>query len=985
MKKGLSKSRIVLVAFLAMIAISASCTKKDNTLQVETPSNPECPEGTSCVPDNGPLPGLEDGAPCTSHKMCHPGSACIQNVCVKAQNKSCSSDLECPEFDRCIQGKCAECGSNKDCNEGLKCNSHGVCVPEKNMVVRCESVRDCGQGEICRNGICHAFCTGNTGDCNDDGSCVSMNNMLTGICVSKDAGKVGYSCSGDTCEFECDEGKVFLNGTCYKARCTKDSQCDDDKYCADGRCKPKECKVNDDCKHGVCNHFVCECQNDAECGEGYSCSENQCKEYECNTERDCWRGDNQKCVNHVCVDCVTNADCSDGKSCIPKVSSNGSSCLNGEWDYGEIHKSNHLICAECTKDSDCPSDKPSCDMYKNICVECSKPSDCKEGFTCNCSHQCKPMSENEKASKPQPTCHSNAECDADQYCSYENKCAQAAKKCTSDDECDNKSKCNKFGFCTAKPLKVMGMTIPDICTTDEHCGRVGGSQCSPTTRQVYDPTQSKYIEGHRCAYLCKSTADCEDGMSCIMGECIRDMERTYCDSTKDCSDGKACNTFYHECVAQKVSDTPMDMDKAMKLMSTIMAYPDVAKLPAACMLNSDCQNGLVCHAAHQCGCISNAQCGAHQICNSKFTCECTSDEGCANGFVCIMGESFEPNKCSCTSDEVCGEGKICNSSGACVEPDAESLYEHGKDYLYGLTRLANMDKAIQFFNKADSMGNPLATLQLALLEKDAKKANTMAKKAFSQLDEAEKMKKNKTLSEENPIFAIISMLSGSDSDIKFLRAQAFIRGIGVKKDPSKGISILSELAEQNNIMALAYLVDMYVNGKNVAKNMKKAAKLLDEINGHYVNAESGYGYYQLAMIAAKNPDLFEDSDAAREAIVNYLEDASKMGNIDAKYQYSAFDGVEGRHGFRTNVDAEKELSHAAKFGHEGAAKRLQLVKEWKKSGNDLNSMSDDDRESLAQDNAAACDYLRKQDYDDLSCASNLSKQGLIVGDYILLY
>ena len=41
----------------------------------------------------------------------------------------------------------------------------------------------------------------------------------------------------------------------------------------------------------------------------------------------------------------------------------------------------------------------------------------------------------------------------------------------------------------------------------------------------------------------------------------------------------------------------------------------------------------------------------------------------------------------------------------------------------------------------------------------------------------------------------------------------------------------------------------------------------------------------LAVIAAKNPDLFEDSDAARQAIVDYLKNASKMGNLDAKYQY----------------------------------------------------------------------------------------------------
>lgn len=985
--RGSGKHAVILALCAGIIGFSG-CAKKGGDLNVQESAN--AANATAQESASGELVDT-DGKPCISHKMCSPGSACVQDKCVRIDAITCTTDLDCPEFDMCNNGHCVGCASDSDCMKDFTCNSHGVCVPKALTTPICQSSMDCGNGEVCRDGMCQAFCTSSWGACPRSYGCLSANNMLVGVCINEELTSFRSACSEDKCEFNCGEGKVFLsNAICYPEICKLDSDCNEGKYCSDGICKNKECESNEDCREGVCQHYVCGCSTNADCSEEQYCNHGKCERYQCETDEDCSFYD-KVCQDRKCVTCKSDNDCSDGKHCKEAYSYSDRTCGEHECVFGEKSKAKALKCVECEEDKDCPSDRSHCDLYMNVCVACLTDGDCQDGYECE-DHQKCVKSDDDKLHKKVQACASNADCGEGNYCSYEHECKPMAKKCTSDGDCEEGVSCNRHGYCSAEPVKFWGMPLPEICSTDEHCGRMGGAVCTTHLRRVYDPAKGENIDGHICAYLCTKAEDCEKGESCIFGICTVDYERHLCSVKSDCPSGYECNTFYHECIIPRKVDESMDVERTMSLMEEMKRHFHVAKTPVECMKNSDCKDGLSCLANGKCGCTTNEQCPVGNMCSTDLSCECLSDSGCHSGFICMKKKShvfrshgFNSMMCACSSDEVCGENKICNMDGACVDGNnAREVYARALDYHYGFVHAANLEKAVELYQKSETLGNSFATIQLALIDyeknKDAKKWNDKVQKALEKIDAMENAEDEFS---DDPITALLKSLWLKKSDIIYLKAMLTIYGIGVKKDVNKGIEMLTEASDYYSVFARAELVDLYVSGKIVPKNLEKARKILEDAYGEYDYPESGYGYYRIAKILAKTPKLMEDK--MPEIILEYLATASSIGLLEAKYQISAFYGVSNRWSVEFGGDAYRKrlLEFVKKMGHPEAAKRLEMVQTFSVKMDDSDVSKDILLKEAKQGNAIAC-YLLQKKYQDNKCAEALSKQGFLVGDYLMM-
>lgn len=1017
MKKIISPKRTALVIIIAAaVFCMPNCSKKgDSNLEIQTATTSDASletgetsietpiETVTPVAENINLsipmfPAPDEGQHCTSHKQCSPGSACIKDVCTSAVNATCTTDLDCPEFSRCFNGRCAACNTVQDCPTGLTCNEYGVCVPDNPSIQHCDSATDCENGSVCINGLCSAFCTSSSIECGLNNPCMSKNNMLVGIC-NKESQPNGYGCGEDGCQYYCYEGNdnnaysLFTNGYCYPAGCKENAQCSEKDYCFKGKCISKECNSDNDCSRGKCKNFVCGCDTDTDCPENYSCLSGKCQKWECTTNEDC--SSDKICDKHICMDCLSDADCKDNKKCLPNISYSGRSCLDGECTYSGKSESAALVCVECTENSHCPADKPMCDLFERTCYECFVNKDCKEGYQCN-EHTCVKTTQKETKNKKKqtPKCSTNADCKKNEFCTYEQTCEKIAQKCTQDKDCKDGVKCNRHGYCTAKPKKVWGFVMPEVCSTDDHCARLGGAKCNPNPTSVWDQKTGQYIPGHQCEYLCTSTDDCEEGNSCVLGICVKDIQRHFCNANQDCPNGMQCNTFYHECIAEQAPTKPTSIQEAMQYVNKLQDYTATLKAPAECMHQSHCTDQQSCLVENKCGCVSNEQCGNAQRCNPEFKCECISDEGCQPGFVCHEDSSGfrSKTKCACTSDEVCGEGKLCDiENGNCTgDDDVLELYNHGKDYHYGYMHAVDLEKAIKFYTKSETLGNPLASIQLALIEyeknKDSNAVKEKVQKALKQIDELQNNNKSSAQSSNlitSLVDGMIKSVMQKGPETNYLKAILMINGIGMPKNAEQGIKILKELVDKYYAMARYELIRQYVIGENIPKDINAARELVD-ISSYSISMQSGYAYLQIAKFMIKTPELFDDND---EQFIKALSLAAQGGVLEAEYQLSAFYHV--NHLGHWDLDSKRDeielLSHAAKYGHTAAAKRLELAKQWKEQEDNYTLNSEEQLEQEAQKGyAPACDKLRRNYQNGQQCAEELARQGLLVGDYLLM-
>ncbi len=121
----------------------------------------------------------------------------------------------------------------------------------------CETV-ECGDGEVCDDGICVG------GGCEADEDCPVGSFCNDGVCEE------GDGCASDD---ECEDGFVCIDGDCVEDNtCGSDDDCPDGQRCIDGACVPPECTDATDCGPcdddgvPVCVDGMCAC--DPPCAEG---------------------------------------------------------------------------------------------------------------------------------------------------------------------------------------------------------------------------------------------------------------------------------------------------------------------------------------------------------------------------------------------------------------------------------------------------------------------------------------------------------------------------------------------------------------------------------------------------------------------------------------------------------------------------------------------------------------------------------------------
>ena len=324
--------------------------------------------GVQAQPEQTEILQVAPGALCHSHKECPSGHACLAipidewmrknqvviaagaersiAVCTNIANLACSSDLDCPDYEKCFGGHCAMCKADRDCRYGYRCQG-GICQPKTGKPL-CRTAAECGGGEICAFGKCMSLC----GDVFDEGTCgeleVCQARSGFGLCVGRHAGSL-YDI--EDCLADDD---VMLSKACVGKEIV--DICKTDQDCQEGRCIDGRCALCTDdraCPQGLhCIDHVCGCLSDADCGTGF-CS-----------------------VTHECLACRDSQDCPGSQKCGYSLT----------WRSGE--ESFEFRCLECMRHADCGGDKPVCDPSgKCVQAECFSDAACCHAEKCK-DHIC---------------------------------------------------------------------------------------------------------------------------------------------------------------------------------------------------------------------------------------------------------------------------------------------------------------------------------------------------------------------------------------------------------------------------------------------------------------------------------------------------------------------------------------------------------------------------------------------------------------------
>jgi cysteine-rich repeat protein len=136
---------------------------------------------------------------------------------------------------------------------------------------RCDSNRDCGGGEVCRDGFCRTTCA-NDGDC---AAPLAVCDATLDYCVQcsadADCGR-NEQCTANACEFYCRE----------------DAACDAEEFCRmdTGACAARECETTRDCSGGFeCVRFECVSIDPIVCDAGEeACSADNRTVLRCNAD-----------------------------------------------------------------------------------------------------------------------------------------------------------------------------------------------------------------------------------------------------------------------------------------------------------------------------------------------------------------------------------------------------------------------------------------------------------------------------------------------------------------------------------------------------------------------------------------------------------------------------------------------------------------------------------------------------------------------------
>jgi hypothetical protein len=393
--------------------------------------------------------------------------------------RPCSGDAECGDGLCLLQKegwRCApQCSTRACCPEGGICvpmprpdGDMSVCLPDTKICpdVACTSERDCGPLEHCKQGICALRTTER-----ESKTCFPCTK-------AQDCGNNGH---GWICDTRTDGGRCLKN-------CEENGLCAEDFFCRNrGPGTNRWCLPQD----GKCD---IRCVQDIDCPATWSCEQEICKPQKPGTEGESCESNNCR-PDLVCLPTMQGKRCL--RPCNVPVGQIGGACI-GERDCTQdaeclvIRGLKHKFCfAKCQKDGDCP--------YGGICAQ---------GF-CVCleDHQCQ----------------ANAICERD-FGADTGFCIAIQNK----QHCPDGYKCE---YHTQGSVCIPQDTYPlQTQTHGQSCDNI--SQCKPELVCHYFANHAQL-----CVESCKGNAPCKLGGRCINGVCL-------CAGFGDCPIGRICQQFY---------------------------------------------------------------------------------------------------------------------------------------------------------------------------------------------------------------------------------------------------------------------------------------------------------------------------------------------------------------------------------------------------------------------------------------------------------
>lgn len=226
----------------------------------------DCPAETPACIDAG-TPDAFCG--CGSNSDCESDEQCIAGECVCRADSACPASAPTCDVER---GECFACTFDDDCPAATPFCAERLCV-------ECSGNGDCGDQEICDDGVCTAVdCTEND-DCAAGQFCNTTDNVCEDAACASDADCAGNP-NGERC-LNADTPSAAACGCEVSGDCntTGRTTCyyggSSGAYCGcanDNDCVQAE--LGNECRPGDINRTSasgCVCDADAQCGDGSMC------------------------------------------------------------------------------------------------------------------------------------------------------------------------------------------------------------------------------------------------------------------------------------------------------------------------------------------------------------------------------------------------------------------------------------------------------------------------------------------------------------------------------------------------------------------------------------------------------------------------------------------------------------------------------------------------------------------------------------------
>lgn len=576
--------------------------------------------------------------------------------------QTCTGRCECPQGQRCIDGKCVISGAPAYCCDRDSCPQGAACVDSNGksglcgLRTSCKHPCDCPQKNACVDGLCTA--TNSPVYCCEKSGCVPGK-----ACLSLRSGKGVCGGEGTPCVSACDcqGGLSCINGQCTKGQ--KPVYCCDSPNCPQGAaCESKKggkstcgttstCASACDCPSGqACNQGRCEsssvpvfcCDRPKECPSGQICYDSAGQRSKC--------PDASKCSTHC--DCTQGLFCEKGsckKGAKPVFCCDNPGCVSGALCYKKDGSIGVCGNQKCSVAKDCG--RPQCQQQGTQCSEV-KPI-CKSDGICDSEVKytkgiCNPKTGTCSSSPTE--CKTHCDCPQSQACQV-GRCVQPPpgreRYCCTKSGCPSGSACyytdGKPGVCSKKQCK-NSQDCPSLSC------RAVGLDCEYTS------------------YTCiAKTGDCKKSVSMLKnaecrffnGKGFCEFRQKTCQSDGDCgvktcraASGGSCVQNYESCINGTCRK------RSSFVPSSLCDGSGICRPSVLCKAHCDCPQGQ--------GCL-NGQCrttpGTQYVCCSK--------PNCPSGAVCYKQDGTKgfcpkPTACKTTADctkPTCRQtGVMCESS-----------------------------------------------------------------------------------------------------------------------------------------------------------------------------------------------------------------------------------------------------------------------------------------------------------------------------------